>query len=163
VLIDAIAIMARSGRKVTATIAGEGPDSQKLRDQARRLGVDGQIHFIGHCPARKAFAMGRMLVMPSRAESLPYVALEAAAAGMPIVATDVGGVHEIFGPHSGHLIPADDIGALIGEITAALTHPEEFRQLAQSLRIRVRSEFSLSTMVECNLAAYREAIAARHA
>jgi glycosyltransferase involved in cell wall biosynthesis len=163
VLIEAIAIMARSGRKVTATIAGEGPDSQKLREQAKRLGIDAQIRFIGHCPARKAFAMGRMLVMPSRAESLPYVALEAAAAGLPIVATDVGGVHEIFGPHSAELIPPDDLGALIASITAALTKPEDIRQLAESLRMRVRSEFSLATMVECNLAAYREAIAARNA
>ncbi len=163
VLIEAIAIMARSGRKVTATIAGEGPDSQKLRQQAKRLGIDAQIRFIGHCPARKAFAMGRMLVMPSRAESLPYVALEAAAAGMPIIATDVGGVHEIFGPHSAELIPPDDLGALIASITAALTKPEDIRQLAESLRMRVRSEFSLATMVECNLAAYREAIAARNA
>ena len=107
--------------------------------------------------------MGRMLVMPSRAESLPYVALEAAAAGMPIIATDVGGVHEIFGPHSAELIPPDDLGALIASITAALTRPEDIRQLAESLRMRVRSEFSLATMVECNLAAYREAIAARNA
>jgi glycosyltransferase involved in cell wall biosynthesis len=163
VLIEAIAIMARSGRKVTATIAGEGPDSQKLRDQAKHLGVDAQIRFIGHCPARKAFAMGRMLVMPSRAESLPYVALEAAAAGIPMIATDVGGVHEIYGPHSAELIPPDDLGALIASITAALNKPEDIRQLAENLRMRVRSEFSLATMVECNLAAYREAIAARNA
>jgi len=163
VLIEAIAILGRSGRKVTATIAGEGPDSQMLRDQAKQLGVAEQIRFIGHCPARKAFAMGRMLVMPSRAESLPYVALEAAAAGIPIIATDVGGVHEIFGPQSGHLIPADDLGALIGAITAALTEPAEIHRLAEALRTRVRSEFSLNTMVECNLAAYREAIAARNA
>mgnify|MGYP001477623082 CR=1 FL=1 len=162
VLIEAIAIMARSGRKVTATIAGEGPDSQQLREQAKRLGIDTQIRFIGHCPARKAFAMGRMLVMPSRAESLPYVALEAAAAGIPIIATDVGGLHEIFGPHSAQLIPPDDLGALIASITAALTKPEDIWQLAESLRMRVRSEFSLATMVECNLAAYREAIAARN-
>jgi glycosyltransferase involved in cell wall biosynthesis len=163
VLIEAIAILGRSGRKVTATIAGEGPDSQMLRNQAKQLGVGGQIRFIGHCPARTAFAMGRMLVMPSRAESLPYVALEAAAAGLPIIATDVGGVHEIFGPHSTHLIPPDDLGALIGAITAALEDPAEIHRLAEALRIRVRSEFSLSTMVECNLAAYREAIAARNA
>jgi glycosyltransferase involved in cell wall biosynthesis len=162
VLIEAIAIMARSGRKVTATVAGSGPDGDALRRQAKELGVDGQIRFVGHVPARQAFAMGRMLVMPSRAESLPYVALEAAAAGLPIIATDVGGVHEIFGPHSSHLIPPDDLGALIAEITAALTRPEEIRALAESLRIRVRSEFSLSTMVECNLAAYRDAIAARN-
>ncbi len=163
VLIEAIAILGRSGRKVTATIAGEGPDAQMLRDQAKQLGVDGQIRFIGHCPARKAFAMGRMLVMPSRAELLPYVALEAAAAGVPIIATDVGGVHEIFGPHSARLIPPDDLGALIGAITAALTEPLDIHRLAEALRMRVRSEFSLSMMVECNLAAYREALAARDA
>jgi len=163
VLIEAISVMARAGRKVTATIAGEGPDSQKLRDRAKALGIDAQLRFIGHCPARKAFAMGRMLVMPSRAESLPYVALEATAAGLPIIATDVGGVHEIFGPHSAQLIPPDDLGALIGAITAALSEPEDIRRLAENLRIRVRSEFSLSTMVDCNLAAYREAIAARNA
>ena len=106
-------------------------------------GSTAQIRFIGHCPARKAFAMGRMLVMPSRAESLPYVALEAAAAGLPIIATDVGGVHEIFGPHSARLIPPDDVGALIGAITAAMTEPEDIHRLAETLRIRVRSEFSL--------------------
>src|ERR1700722_11194338 len=143
VLIEAIAIMARSGRKLTATIAGEGPDSQMLRDQAKLLGVDGQIRFIGHCPARQAFAMGRRLVMLSRAESLPYVALEAAAGGIPIIATDVGGVHEIFGPHAARLIAPDDLGALIGAITAALTDPEDIHRLADALRIRVRSEFSL--------------------
>ncbi len=107
--------------------------------------------------------MGRMLVMPSRAELLPYVALEAVAAGLPIIATDVGGVHEIFGPHSAQLIPPDDVGALIGAIVPAISAPKDIRRLAESLRIRVRSEFSLSTMVECNLAAYRDAIAARNA
>jgi glycosyltransferase involved in cell wall biosynthesis len=160
VLIEAIAILGRSGRNVTATVAGDGPNAQMLRDHAKRLGVDSQVRFIGHCPARKAFAMGRMLAMPSRAESLPYVALEAAAAGLPIIATDVGGVHEIFGPYSGRLIPADDVGALVAAIAAALGDPDDMRQVAQAVRLRVRSEFSLSTMVECNLAAYREAIAA---
>ncbi len=53
--------------------------------------------------------MGRMLVIPSRAESLPYVVLEAAAAGLPIIATEVGGVPEIFGPQSARLVPADDL------------------------------------------------------
>ena len=52
--------------------------------------------------------MGRMLVMPSRAELLPYVVLEAAAAGMPIIATRVGGNPEIFGAASRRPDPADD-------------------------------------------------------
>jgi glycosyltransferase involved in cell wall biosynthesis len=161
VLVDALAILKRSGRTVTATIAGEGPETQKLKAQTERLGVADQIRFIGHCPARTAFTMGRMLVIPSRAESLPYVVLEAAAAALPIIATGIGGVPEIFGPQATELIPPDDIGALIGAITAAIDDPAHMRSIAHSLRTRVRSEFSLTTMVECNLAAYRDAIALR--
>jgi glycosyltransferase involved in cell wall biosynthesis len=161
ILIEAIAILQKSGRRVSATIAGEGPDAPKLQAQAKRLGLAEQVRFIGHCPARKAFTMGRMLVIPSRAESLPYVVLEAAAAGVPILATDVGGVPEIFGPQKVQLIPPDDVAALVGAITAAIDDPEHMRHIAHLLKGRVRSEFSLSTMVELNLAAYREAIAMR--
>jgi glycosyltransferase involved in cell wall biosynthesis len=89
------------------------------------------------------------------------VVLEAAAAGLPIIGTDVGGMSEIFGPQAGRLIPPDDIGALVGAITAALDDPAQMQGAAQALKARVRSEFSLSTMVECNLAAYREALAER--
>jgi len=105
--------------------------------------------------------MGRMLVIPSRAESLPYVVLEAVAAGLPVIATNVGGVPEIFGQAADRLIPADDIGALMGAITNALDNPDKMRAEAQALMARVRYEFSVRTMVECNLAAYREAIATR--
>jgi glycosyltransferase involved in cell wall biosynthesis len=105
--------------------------------------------------------MGRMLAIPSRAESLPYVVLEAAAAGLPIIATAVGGVPEIFGPLAPDLIPPDDIAALMGAIAAAIDDPDQMHRNAQALRSRVRSDFSVNTMVECNLAAYREAIAQR--
>src|SRR5271156_342473 len=161
VLIEALAILKRSGRTVSATIAGEGPEMQKLQIQAKRLGIDDQVKFIGHCPARTAFTMGRMLAIPSRAESLPYVVLEAAAAGLPIVATAVGGVPEIFGPQAADLIPPDDIAALMGAIAAAIDDPDQMHRNAQALRSRVRSDFSVNSMVECNLAAYREAIAQR--
>ena len=65
--------------------------------RARRpeLGLDGVVTFMGPMPAREAFRLGRTLVVPSRAESLPYIVLEAAAAGLPLLATDVGGIPEI--------------------------------------------------------------------
>jgi len=112
VLIEALALLKRSGRRVSAAIAGEGPESAPLKAQAQRLEVADQVRFIGYCPAREAFALGRMLVIPSRAESLPYVVLEAAAAGVPIIATAVGGVPEIFGPQADALIPPEDVAAL---------------------------------------------------
>ena len=161
VLIEALAILKSSGHPVTATIVGEGPDDSKLKAQAERRGLAEEVRFVGFRPAREAFAMGRMLVIPSRAESLPYVVLEAAAAGVPIIATEVGGVPEIFGPQAVHLIPPDDIAALVEAMRAALTDPGEAHRVAEQIRARVRAEFSLSTMVEGGLSAYREALALR--
>jgi glycosyltransferase involved in cell wall biosynthesis len=161
VLIQSLAILKGSGRRVTATIVGEGPDDTKLQAQAERLGLADEVRFVGFRPAREAFAMGRMLVIPSRAESLPYVVLEAAAAGVPIIATEVGGVPEIFGPHAAHLIAPDDIAALVEAMRAALADPAATHRVAEQVRARVRAEFSLSTMVDGGLAAYREALALR--
>jgi len=161
VLIEALAILKQSGRPVSATIAGEGPDEAKLKAQAERLGIADLVRLVGFRPAREAFAMGRMMVIPSRAESLPYVILEATAAGVPIISTRVGGIPEIFGPQSDHLIPPDDIGALIGAIGAALDNPAGLRRVAQLVKERVQTEFSLPAMVDGGLAAYGEARALR--
>jgi glycosyltransferase involved in cell wall biosynthesis len=161
VLIEALARLKQRGRLASATIAGEGPDAAKLKAQAEQLGIADQVRLVGYRPAREAFAMGRMMVIPSRAESLPYVILEAAAAGIPIISTRVGGIPEIFGPQNDQLIPPDDIGALINAISGALDDPAGLKRVAQLVKARVRAEFSLSAMVDGGLAAYREALALR--
>lgn len=161
VLIQALATLKASGLQVSATIAGDGPDAAELTALARQHEVGDLVRFVGHRAAREAFAMGRMLVIPSRAESLPYVVLEAAAAGMPIISTRVGGIPEIFGPQAGTLIASDDVGVLASAIGAALARPQDVRRVAQSVQARVRSAFSLAAMVDGGLAAYREAIAMR--
>jgi glycosyltransferase involved in cell wall biosynthesis len=160
-LIKALGILKASGRHVSATIAGEGPEAAALMALAERLEVADRVRFAGHRTAREAFAMGRMLVIPSRAESLPYVVLEAAAAGMPIISTHVGGIPEIFGPQTDNLIAPDDVGALVAAIAAALDAPGEAKRLAHLVKARVRQEFSLPAMVDGGLAAYREALAMR--
>jgi glycosyltransferase involved in cell wall biosynthesis len=160
-LIEALAVLARSGRTVTATIAGEGPDEAKLRAQAERAGITDRVRFVGHLPAREAFAMGRIFVIPSRAESLPYVVLEALAAGMPIIATAVGDVPELFGPQAGHLIAPGDITALIGAIGAAVEDPAPSLRISQAVGARVRSHFTVDSTVDGGIAAYREAITLR--
>jgi len=146
---------------VSATIAGEGPQGPDLAAQARRLGVADQIRFVGYQPAREAFAMGRMLVLPSRAESLPYVVLEAAAAGVPIIATRVGGIPEIFGPQAEQLIAPDNVDALADAIGVALDGPAQVARVAQLVKSRVHRVFSSTAMVDGGIAAYREALAMR--
>jgi glycosyltransferase involved in cell wall biosynthesis len=161
VLIDAIARLRTNGRSLTATIAGEGMESGALRTQIGRLGLTGEVRFLGHVPARQAFSLGRLVVVPSRAESLPYVVMEAAAAGMPVVATNVGGIPEIFGPLASQLVPPDQPAALAEAIAAALEKPTALRVNAEMLREQVRLSFSHGCMVDRVLEAYRDAIAAR--
>jgi glycosyltransferase involved in cell wall biosynthesis len=69
VLIEALGILKGNGRRVSATIAGEGPDEAELKALAEQFGVADLVRFVGYPPAREAFAMGRMMVIPSRAES----------------------------------------------------------------------------------------------
>lgn len=160
-LIEALATLKTLGHTITATIAGVGPFDTSLKAQAERLGVGDQIRLVGHRTAREAFAMGRFLVVSSRAESLPYVVLEAAAAGMPIIATRVGGIPEIFGAEAVHLVAPESAAALAAAIGAAIADPAALAAVARSVRERVRREFSAAAMVDGGLAAYREAITMR--
>jgi glycosyltransferase involved in cell wall biosynthesis len=161
VLLGAMAMLKRAGRPLTATIAGDGPQREELAALAQRLGLGSQVRFVGYRAAREAFAMGRILVVPSRAESLPYIVLEAAAAAMPIIATRVGGIGEIFGTEASQLIPAGDVAALAHAIGAALDDPAHLHRLAEAINARVRREFTVKGMVEGGLAGYRQAVAAR--
>ncbi len=161
VLIEAVARLAAEGRRVTATLVGGGPDRDRFERQVETLGLRDLIRLPGAMPARQAFALGRVLVVPSRAESLPYVVLEAAAAGKPVIATRVGGIAEIFGPAAGRLVAADDAPALAAAIAQALDRTNETAAAAAALRTRVAQEFSLDVMVNGVLAAYDEARAAR--
>ena len=108
-------------------------------------------------PAREAFSLGRIVVVPSRAELLPYVVLEAAAAGKPLVATNVGGISEVFGPLANRLVAPDDVGALAEAIVDAVDHPATTEIAAKALRTRVQTEFSVDVMVDAVLNAYRQA------
>ena len=160
VLIDALGNLARGGRTVTAAIVGDGPDAAALRERAKRQGVAGAIHFLGALPAREGFRRGRLLVVPSKHESLPYIVIEAGAAGVPMLATNVGGISEIVGA-TGGLLPAGDPQALAAAIAAALDRPQELGAAAQRLQTRIRAAFSATAMTEGVLAAYRDAIGQR--
>ncbi|MDB5599721.1 MAG: putative teichuronic acid biosynthesis glycosyltransferase TuaC [Xanthobacteraceae bacterium] len=159
VLIDAIATLHAAGRPVTASLVGDGPDRACLEARVAECGLTSFIRFLGAMPARQAFASGRLMVVPSRAESLPYVVLEAAAAALPIISTRVGGIPEIFGPQAGRLIGPGCRNALSSAIMAALDDPAEAHAAANQLQERVRQVFAVDAMVDGAIAGYRKAIA----
>jgi glycosyltransferase involved in cell wall biosynthesis len=162
VLIAAIALLKQEGVSLSATIVGEGPDRAAFEAQVRARDLADSVRFVGAKPARSAFASGCLLVVPSRAESLPYIVLEAAAAGVPLITTRVGGIPEIFGPDVADLVPPDDAAALARAIGLRLRDLAGPRAAGVRLQARVREMFSVEAMTDGVLAAYQAALARRH-
>jgi len=160
-LIEAVAKLAQQGRAVTASIVGEGADRPAFEAAVAGHGLGTSIRFVGARPAREAFTLGRILVVPSRAESLPYVVLEAGAAAVPVIATNVGGIPEIFGPDARDLIPPEDPQALAKAITTALQNDSARHTAAARLQARLRALFSVDAMTEAVIDGYRQALACR--
>jgi len=158
-LIDAVARLHESGKKVTLTLGGDGEETSALKAQVERLGLKGAIRFIGHVKARYGFSKGRLLVVPSRGDSMPYVVIEAGAAGIPMIAARVGGIPEIFGPDSPALFAASNAEAMAEAVATALDDAEATAQRASSLRERISAHFSQQAMVDGVLAGYRDSFA----
>ena len=160
-LVDAVARLHADGKPVTLTLAGDGEELGALKAQVEKLGLGHSVRFIGHVKARHGFSKGRLLVVPSRGDSMPYVVIEAAAAGIPMVAANVGGIPEIFGVHTDALFAPNTAGAVADAIESALDDPASAQARAKALRERVFQHFSQKAMVEGVIAGYRAAFTGR--
>jgi len=159
-LIDALARLHADGKPLRLTLAGDGEETAALKVQVEKLGLTHSVRFIGHVKARYGFSKGRLLVVPSRGDSMPYVVIEAGAAGIPMVAANVGGIPEIFGEHNDGLFAPNIVVAMADAIEIALEDPDAALARAKALRERVFLHFSQRAMVEGVLAGYRDAFAA---
>ncbi|HEX7920787.1 MAG TPA: glycosyltransferase family 4 protein, partial [Bradyrhizobium sp.] len=122
-LIDAVAKLRAEGKPVTLTLGGDGEEFERLKEQVKRLSLGDAVRFIGHVKARYGFSKGSVLVVPSRGDSMPYVVIEAGAAGVPMIAANVGGIPEIFDTHTDALFAPSNAGAMADAIKAALDNP----------------------------------------
>jgi len=160
VMIEALAelkkVQATAG--VRAVIVGAGPHEARFKRLARRRKLLGQVTFPGPMPARVAFARGRCVVVPSRAESFPYIVLETIAAGMPLIATDVGGIPEMTSGVPTTLIPPDDVKALAEQMRLFLTQPRPFLERAAALQAIAEQRFTVLGMAEDIVAFYFDVI-----
>ncbi len=160
-LIDAVARLRADGRNVKLTLAGDGEETAALKAQIERLGLETAVRFIGHVKARYGFSKGRLLVVPSRGDSMPYVVIEAAAAGIPMIAANVGGIPEVFATQKDALFRSGSVDAMANAIEVALDDHATVLERAQTLRARIVQHFSQSAMVDGVLAGYRDALANR--
>lgn len=159
VLLQALAGV-RQSRDATLTIVGEGADREKLTALSQQLGLGDAARFVGAKPAREAFTLGRCLIVPSRKESLPYVVLEAGAAGLPLIATDVGGIPEIVQGSGTDLIASDDVTGLTNAILDVLDRPNNAVARAARLHKVVAERFTVTSMTDGICAFYADSAVA---
>ncbi|MBZ8133851.1 glycosyltransferase family 4 protein [Afifella sp. IM 167] len=159
IFLQALLMLKQAGRPITAHIVGGGKEEAVAASKgfARDNGLE-EVSFHTPMPAREAFAKARTIVVPSLAESLPYVVLEAAAGGMPMVATNVGGIPEIFLGEDERLIEPGNVDALVRALQDALDDETRLAAEAAERRLGVRERFSLEGMVEQIERIYFEAL-----
>lgn len=147
ILVEALAEVIRpDGSPATLVMAGDGPARDALTAQIQSLGLGARVTLLGAQPARPTFARGLVAIVPSLAESLPYIVLEAAAAQLPLIATRVGGIPEIFGPTATSLVPANDIAALTQAMQRALDDPAAAHAEMLTRLQFISEHFSLARM-----------------
>ncbi|MBY0256577.1 MAG: glycosyltransferase family 4 protein [Methylobacterium sp.] len=161
-LLDALLRLRAEGRALRLLMVGSGPDANVLAERVVAMGLGDAVAFEPPQSIRAVLARGRVMVVPSLAESLPYVVLEAAAARHPLVATNVGGIPEIFGPAAGQLVPPRDGKALAAAIARVLDEePEACRLRFEGLAASVKARFSMNRMGSDVLSGYASALRAR--
>jgi glycosyltransferase involved in cell wall biosynthesis len=144
---------------VTLCFIGDGPEREECRERAQSLGVAARVHFAGALPDAARFLPAfDVLGLSSLTEGTPMVLLEAGLAGVPIVATQVGGVPDLLGDGA-HLVPVDDAAALANAIDAVLADPHAAAVRAAALRTRLETESSADAWVARHLELYQRLIA----
>jgi glycosyltransferase involved in cell wall biosynthesis len=163
-LLAAVELLAREGRRVLLRIAGDGPDRASLeqdiagRNLARHVVMEG---FLNQDKLRELYAECDALVLPSFAEGIPVVLMEAMAMEIPCVATWITGIPEIIRHETdGLLAPPGDADALARAIARLMDDSALRRRLGQQGRLRILEKFDLHRNTEHLAEIFRRRISA---
>jgi glycosyltransferase involved in cell wall biosynthesis len=161
VLLDAVAMLRGRGLRPLLWIAGEGPERAALTAQAARLGLEPQLRWLGAASeVGDLLAACDVFVLPSRREGLGVAALEAMAAGRPVVASAVGGLGAaVVDGRTGLLVPPDDPPALAEALATLLGDAALRSRLGTAGPGRIAEGFLPEQMVEAYVSVYREVLA----
>lgn len=150
ILLRALGVLSRDPRTppFVTLLFGEGPETDALREQARQEGLEGRIQFLGYrADVRDVLSGADLFVLPSRAEGFGLAALEAMAAGVPVLATAVGNLPALLdGGRIGVLVPGEDHSALAAGILGVLQDPTRRATLRTLARDRYEERFTPDVM-----------------
>ena len=160
IAIAALALVRNNSARLV--FVGDGPERPALAAQAAALGIASRVHFAGMVPeASSILPAFDALVLSSRSEGTPMVLLETIHAGIPIVASAVGGVPDLLPPGSALLVPPDDPVALGSAIDQALADPAASRARVLAARAHMTERFSPEEWVSHHLAVYQRVMERR--
>ncbi len=159
VFVEALAL---AGDAVHGVFVGDGSKREAMQHLAEVRGIAHRVHFTGiRAQASKYLAAFDALALTSRTEGTPMVLLEAMWAGLPIVATAVGGVPDVLRPDEAMLCPSGDAVAVAHAIGALAADPAGGRSLAERARSRVASAFGPASWIHAHAALYQRCVRAR--
>ncbi len=144
ILLEALSALAPDYPGLRLTLAGDGPDRAALEAQARELGLSDMVRFTGYAAQSEIaemLACADIFVLPSFAEGVPVVLMEAMATGLPVIATQVGGVAELVRDGAGILVAPGDVDALAAAIADLLDDPERRARMGQAGAAIVARDF----------------------
>ena len=158
--IGAAAMIAPRAPSARFVVVGDGPQRRELGELAHRLGLGERLVFLGfQVGAPALIARFDVLVVPSLSEGSPLVVLEAMAAGVPIVATAVGGIPEqVRHGQEALLVPPSNPAALAGAVLELVADSARAQALADAGRQRLREDYAHDVMVRRTVAVYESVL-----
>ena len=149
-LLSAFSALKQEFPNLRLEIAGSGPQREKLEALAAQSGLRDHVKFLGWIDdISSILSRWDIFVMPSLEEGFPIAALDAMAAGLPLIATRVGGVPELIEDGTtGWLVPPRDVESLTSRLRILLSDPELRVKMGDSGYARVRDHFSTAQMTE---------------
>ncbi|MBI4435269.1 glycosyltransferase family 4 protein [Candidatus Uhrbacteria bacterium] len=162
-LVEAFARLDRElQEQARVTIIGDGPDRERLEELIKKLGLQARVELTGSIPREQVLArLGEeadLFVLLSRWEGFPYSILEAMAASVPVIASRVGGIHEMLEHGGGIIIHGDDLASLTSALTTLLHDPQTREHLGAAAKRAVEQHFSVEQMCERTGTLYEEVV-----
>lgn len=150
------------GKAARLLLAGDGPDLPEVRRLVRQLKLQKHVRFLGRQDSvEEILTAADLLILASESESFGLVALEAMAMGLPVVATDSGGIREVVAhEETGYLEPVGDVAALARRCSEIARDPALARRLGQAGRRRAEERFCMADGIRRYEALYESVLAA---
>ena len=156
-MVEAMEKLAANGNtpEVQLVFIGDGPMRADLEARVVDSGLSSSVHFAGMMPeASTLLGCFDGVVLSSRTEGTPMVALEAMTCGLPVIAPQVGGIPVLLGGGAGITFPTGDVGALANELRTFTLDPQRRANVASAGKARVERDFSLGTWLDKHEAIY---------